>query len=193
VADFVVLASGSGTNFDAIAAYEPLAAHRLLALVTDNPDAVALRRAEQRGIASIVVHYGAGRRDAEARLCRVLDSLSPDLVVLAGFMKVLPAEIVDRFAGRIVNIHPSMLPAYPGLRAIERSYADQDSRMGVSIHLVDHGVDTGPLVEQHAAARDGTETLSEMEARIHALEHEHYPRVVAALLARVGRTATEAR
>jgi len=193
VADFVVLASGSGTNFDAIAGYEPLSAHRLLALVTDNPDAYALRRAERRGIASIVVNYGAGRRDAETRLGRVLDSLSPDLIVLAGFMKVLPGTLVDRFAGRIVNIHPSMLPDFPGLHAIERSYADPDARMGISIHVVDHGVDTGALVEQHEAARDGAESLAEMEERIHALEHEHYPRVVAALLARTGRTPAEAR
>ena len=186
MADCVVLASGSGSNFAAIAGHPAMAPHRIRALISDNPRAYALVRAEQLQIPSVVIDYGAGRRRAEARLARLLDSLDPALVVLAGFMKVLRAEIVDRFPDRIVNLHPALLPSYPGLHAIERSFADPRERMGITIHLVDAGVDTGPVLARYEAHRDGSETLDEMEERIHALEHTYYPRVIADRLASIG-------
>jgi len=179
VADYVVLASGSGSNFQAIADYPGLANHRLLALISDNPFAYALTRAERLGISSVVINYAAGRRAAEARLGDLLASFEPTLVVLAGFMKVLPAHIVDRFPDRIVNIHPSLLPDHPGLHAIEASFSDQASRMGITIHVVDHGVDTGRIIARVEADRTGAESIEQMEERIHNLEHRHYPPIIA--------------
>lgn len=182
MADFVVLASGSGSNFEAIARYPGLAEHRLLALISDNPEAYALTRAERLGVASVVVNYGAGRRYAEARLGALLSSFEPALVVLAGFMKVLPSRIVDQFPDRIVNIHPSLLPGHPGLHAIEASFHDPTSGMGITIHVVDHGVDTGRIIAQYEADSREADNLEQMGARIHTLEHEHYPPVIAAQL-----------
>ncbi|MFW5686041.1 MAG: phosphoribosylglycinamide formyltransferase, partial [Spirochaetota bacterium] len=176
MAEFVVLASGSGTNFEAIAQAFRGSDHNLQALITDNPSAYALVRAENLGVPSIVVDYGAGRAAAEKRLLGVLTTLCPDLVVLAGFMKILPSPIVSAFTGRIVNIHPSILPAHPGMHAIERSFAEPSCRMGITIHTVDDGVDTGPVLAQFEVERTGHETLEEMERRIHELEHTHYPR-----------------
>lgn len=178
MADCLVLASGSGTNFEAIAVRLSRSPHRLLALVCDQPEAFAVTRAERLLVPTLRISYRDGRREAESRLERALVSLAPDLVVLAGFMRILPAAVVDRFPGRIVNVHPSLLPAFPGLHAIERSYADAGAPMGISVHLVDHGVDTGPLLARFEAERTGEPSLHEMEERIHTLEHRHYPRIV---------------
>lgn len=178
MADFVVLASGSGSNFEAIVRALSVSTHRFLALVSDNPAAHALVRAERLGVPSIVVNYGAGRRRAETRLAHLLDSYQPDLIVLAGFMKVLPPHIVETYPDRIVNIHPSLLPDYPGLEAIERSYADAGGKMGITIHIVDRGVDTGPVLARFVADRTGCPSLEEMERRIHELEHRHYPEII---------------
>lgn len=182
MADFVVLASGSGSNFQAIARHVAGSDHRLLALISDRPEAYALVRAEELRVPSIVVNYGVGRKAAEARLKNVLLELEPDLVVLAGFMKVLPADIVDLFPQRILNIHPSILPHYAGLHAIERSFADPDAAMGITIHYVDRGVDTGPIVAQFQAERREDATVADMEDHIHALEHTHYPEIIEQVL-----------
>ena len=193
MADFIVLASGSGSNFEAITRSLSGSNHHLLALVTDNPSAHALVRAERMGVPSIVVNYAAGRRRAETRLARVLQSYQPDLVVLAGFMKVLPPHIVAAYPDRIVNIHPSLLPDYPGLHAIERSYADAGGKMGITIHLVDRGVDTGPVLARFVADRTGSPTLEEMEQRVHELEHRHYPEIVEEQLDTIERTKARRR
>ncbi len=178
MADCLVLASGSGSNFEAIALRLANSPHRLLSLICDRPEAFAIVRAERLLVPVLRISYGRRREEAESRLERALVSLAPDLIVLAGFMRILPAAIIDRFPGRIVNIHPSLLPAYPGLSAIERSYADAGAPMGISVHIVDHGVDTGPLLAQFEADRTDGPSLPEMEERIHTLEHRHYPHIV---------------
>ncbi|MFP4550221.1 MAG: formyltransferase family protein, partial [Spirochaetales bacterium] len=91
-------------------------------------------------------------------------------------------DFVARYPRRIVNIHPSILPAFPGLHAIERSYADTRSELGISIHYVDAGVDTGPIIEQHRVERDTITDLASAEAAIHRLEHRYFPEVVVRLL-----------
>ncbi len=187
MADCVVLASGSGSNFEAIATRLADSPHRLLSLICDQPDAPVIARAERLLVPVLRISYVESRREAECRLERALSSLAPDLVVLAGYMRILPAAIVDLFAGRIVNIHPSLLPAFAGLHALERSYADPDSAMGISVHVVDHGVDTGPLLAQFEADRTGEPDLVQMEERIHTLEHRHYPRIVAEQLDAIDR------
>ncbi|TVQ24126.1 MAG: phosphoribosylglycinamide formyltransferase [Spirochaetaceae bacterium] len=186
MAELVVLASGSGSNFEAIARRVRTTHHRLTALITNTPDAYAIRRAESIGVPWIVVDYASGRSAAEAQLLDLLTTLDPDLIALAGFMKVLPPPIVDAFASAIYNIHPSLLPDFAGLNAIERSWNSGASRLGITIHYVDAGIDTGTVIEQHSFAREEVSSLEEAEARIHALEHSHYPRVLCEALDRPG-------
>jgi phosphoribosylglycinamide formyltransferase-1 len=97
-------------------------------------------------------------------------------------MRILTPGFVERFPGRIINIHPSILPDFPGLRAIERSFADPKAELGISIHYVDAGVDTGPIIEQHRVERTANLDLASAEAAIHRLEHRYYPEVVVRLL-----------
>jgi phosphoribosylglycinamide formyltransferase-1 len=181
VADLVVMASGSGSNFEAIALSARGAGHTVLALICDNTKAYALERAERLDIPSAVFEYRAGRADAEVRIAEYLESLGPDIIALAGFMRILPGRIVDLFPNRIVNVHPSLLPDSPGTHAIERTYSGGGA-MGVTVHIVDHGVDTGPVLVQEEVERPPGATLQDMEARIHETEHRIFPAAVVSLL-----------
>lgn len=192
-----MLASGSGSNFEAIVnaaraggelrsgGAEPTA------LIVDRPDAGALARAERLQVPSFIVDYRAGRSAAEERLAALLSELEPDLVVLAGFMKILPAWIVERYPLRIMNIHPALLPRHPGTHAIERTWASGDCEGGITVHYVDAGVDTGPIIASYAIPRDESRSLEEFESRIHELEHRHYPRLILARLGQLDRQRRE--
>lgn len=182
----VVLASGSGSNFEALvqrARQEHWPVH--FTLICDRPKAKVIRRANRLGIPTVVLptrHY-ADRNHYNRDLLRTLQSLEPvDLVVLAGYMKILPPSVVQAFQGRIVNIHPSLLPAYPGLDAIRRAFEAGEPWTGVTVHWVDEGVDTGPVIAQVEVPILPTDTLETLEARIHEAEHALYPSVVASLL-----------
>lgn len=186
-----MLASGSGSNFQAIA--EALAdpgrnprGHRLALLVCDKPGAGCLDRAARLGIASAVVPYAKGgpeaRLAAEAAMTQALETAGADLVVLAGFMRILTPTFVRRWAGRLVNIHPALLPKHPGAHGIADSFASGDPELGVTVHWVDEGVDTGAIIGQLSFRRPEGLTLGEAEARLHALEHELYPSTVLHLL-----------
>ena len=188
----VVCASGNGSNFQAICDGLRGSPHRVTGLVCDVAAAYALTRAEIARVPSVLVPYREGRPGAEARMQRAIDEWRPDLLALAGFMRILSAEFVDKYAGRIVNIHPSLLPKYPGLHAIERSFESADRVVGITIHLVDHEVDSGKIIEQRSFERHEGETVLELERRIHALEHDTYPRVVASLLSDLRETSDKA-
>jgi phosphoribosylglycinamide formyltransferase-1 len=182
MAELIVLASGSGTNFEAIAHRVTNTPHRLSALVTDKPAAGAIARAGRLGIPVENISYEHSRSAAEQQLAAICERRNPDLICLAGFMRILTPGFVERFPGRIINIHPSILPDFPGLRAIERSFADPKAELGISIHYVDAGVDTGPIIEQHRVERTANLDLASAEAAIHRLEHRYYPEVVVRLL-----------
>jgi formyltetrahydrofolate-dependent phosphoribosylglycinamide formyltransferase len=186
-----VLASGSGSNFQAIA--EALAdpgrnprGHRLALLVCDKPGAGCLDRAARLGIPSAVVPYAKGGPEArlagEAAMTQALEAAGADLVVLAGFMRILTPTFVRRWAGRLVNIHPALLPKHPGAHGIADSFASGDPELGVTVHWVDEGVDTGAIIGQLSFRRPEGLTLGEAEATLHALEHELYPSTVLHLL-----------
>ena len=175
-----VFASGTGSNFVAIAA-AVTAAHRhgLEFLLCDVEGAKVLDRAAELKISTMVVSYAGQAREAvEKKMVRHLERRQVDVVALAGFMKLLTPFFLDRFKGPIINLHPSLLPRYPGAHAIEESFRSGDRELGISIIRVDQGVDTGPILLQKSFTREGTETLAEIEARIHALEHQWFPRVV---------------
>lgn len=187
-----VLASGSGSNFQAIA--EALAdpgrntgGHSVELLVCDKPGAFCLERASRLGIPSVTVAYAKGgttevRQAAERTMTAALEAVGADLVVLAGFMRILTPLFVQRWQGRLVNIHPALLPRHPGAHGIVDSWASGDAELGVTVHFVDEGVDTGAILAQRAFLRAEVSTLGEAEARIHTIEHQLYPETILKLL-----------
>ena len=148
-----VLISGSGTNLQAI--IDAVAAEKmpveLVAVLSDRPDAYGLQRAAAAGIPAIPLNYKAfaSRGDYNARLASELAKLRPDLVVLAGYMRILPAEIVNTFSGRMLNVHPSLLPAYPGLNTYARALAAGEKQHGATVHYVTPELDSGPAIIQY--------------------------------------------
>lgn len=187
-----VLASGSGSNFQALAEAfaDPRrnpAGHEIAVLISDKPGAGCLERATRLGIPSVVVTYAKGgtievRQTAESAMTSALESRGVDLVVLAGFMRILTPRFVGRWNGQLVNIHPALLPRHPGAHGITDSFASDDSELGVTVHWVDDGVDTGAIIAQKAFSRTNGMTLEQAEARIHAIEHELYPETVLTIL-----------
>jgi phosphoribosylglycinamide formyltransferase-1 len=177
-----VLISGAGTNLQALLdqLHQPGGPIEIVGVGSSRAGAPGLRRAEAAGVESAVFalaeHVERERRDQA--LGDWLDSLEVDLVVLAGFMEVLTPELIGRFAGRIVNVHPSLLPSFPGLQAIERAVEHGVKVTGVTVHFVDEGVDTGAIVLQEAVALSYPARIGEIEERIHGVEHRLLPRAV---------------
>jgi phosphoribosylglycinamide formyltransferase 1 len=177
-----VLISGTGTNLQALLdqLHSPGGPIEIVGVASSRPGAQGLRRAEAAGVESAIFPL-ADHEDREGRdqaLGDWLDSLGADLVVLAGFMELLTPGFVDRFRGRILNVHPSLLPAFPGLRAIERAVEAGAERTGVTVHFVDEGVDTGPIVLQESLELSYPADIAEIEERVHGVEHRLLPRAV---------------
>lgn len=188
----VILASGKGSNFEAVARALPPAGHTAAGLIYDRRRAGAADRAARLGIPSWhISYYQRSREEAEAALDGRLRQLRPDLIVLSGFMRILSPPFVRRWKDRLINIHPSLLPRYPGTEAVRRSFESGDDRLGITIHRVDEGVDTGPILLQRSFLRREVQTLEEAEARIHAMEHRWYPETVLRLLSAAGEELSE--
>ncbi|HAK46191.1 MAG TPA: phosphoribosylglycinamide formyltransferase [Spirochaeta sp.] len=183
MARLAVLASGSGSNFEAIAESFTRSTHEISCLICDRKDAFAFKRAEKYGItAHYVSYYKRERVEAEKEIASILEENRSDLIALAGFMHLLTHELIDRFPGRIINIHPSLLPEYPGTHGIQESFESGDTELGITIHRIDYGLDTGPVIMQKSFLRSGDETLDEIESQIHELEHQSYPAVLLEIL-----------
>jgi len=178
-----ILASGSGSNFQAICEALSGGPHVVVGLLCDQPEARVLRRAEGLDLPSALVPSWGSRQVAEHRMELILREWKPDIIALAGFMRVLSPAFLEAFPRMVVNIHPSLLPNYRGLGAIRRSYEAGDAVVGMTVHFVDDGVDTGEIIRQETLARKEGETLAELEIRIHALEHQTYPDIIRSLLA----------
>jgi len=175
-----VLASGQGTNFEALA----LAAKRgdlggpIALLATDRTDAPALDRARRLGVEALVLPAGSRWRSRLADERPWIDALCErgvDTVLLAGFMRRLHAPFLSTFEGRILNIHPSLLPAFPGLDAIRQAWDHGVRVTGCTVHLVDEALEAGPIVAQAPVEIGDGDTLESLEARIHEAEHRLYP------------------
>jgi len=174
-----VLASGEGTNLQAlIDAGLPIAA-----VASNRVDARALARAEAAGIATTAFPLDAfsDREQRDTAMAEWLIARAVDFVVLAGYMHVLTPAFLERFPQRIVNVHPSLLPAFPGAHAIDDALAAGVDTTGVTVHVVDDGLDSGPVLAQEPVPVEPRETLVE---RIHAVEHRLLPKVVRELSAR---------
>lgn len=177
-----VFASGSGSNFQAIVdaiQQGTLDAHIEL-LVCDKPEAQVIRRAEQAGVdvyAFRPKEY-ASREAYELEILRQLESRGVELIVLAGYMRIITEQLVKPYEGRMINIHPSLLPSFPGIRAIEQAMEHGVKVTGVTVHYVDGGMDTGPIIAQTAVQIEENDTIESLSTRIHRVEHELYPRVI---------------
>jgi phosphoribosylglycinamide formyltransferase 1 len=183
VSDFriVVLASGSGTNLQAI--LDRLHGQGGIAVAgvgSDKPGARALERAVAAGVetAAFPIDAYADRLGRDAAMAEWVASRRADLVVLAGYMQLLSEPFVARFRGRIVNVHPALLPDFPGLDAIGQALAAGVRETGVTVHFVDEGVDTGPTIAQRRVPVPAGRERQPLEAAIHAVEHELYPEAI---------------
>ncbi len=192
MARLAVFASGTGSNFVAIVrALQEARRHSVEILLCDVHGAPVQARAEEAGVPTMEVSYaGQARQAVEKKIVRHLERRRVDLVALAGFMKLLTPWFIEAFKGPVINLHPSLLPKYPGVHAIEESCASTDRELGISVIRIDAGVDTGPVLLQKSFVRDGSESREVIEARIHALEHEWFPRVIIDMLDRIDGRST---
>jgi len=178
----VVLASGRGSNFQAV--IDALARGNIPAecsgLVTDNPSAYAISRAERAGIPVYVVDFSSfpSKEEYEREMQSVLLNLSADLYILAGYMRIVDTATVRAFAGKMINIHPALLPSFPGLHAQHQALSYGVKVSGCTVHFVDEGMDSGPVILQGCVPvfeEDNEETLAE---RILAQEHRCLPEAI---------------
>ena len=174
-----VLASGSGTNLQALLDDPDI---RVAAVASDKPDAFALERAREAGVETGVFPRGdfASREERDAAIAAWLLDRGVELVVSAGYMALLTSAFLDRFPQRVINVHPSLLPAFPGLRAIEQAIDYGAKVTGVTVHFLDEGVDTGAIIAQQAIAIE-TDDPRELHAALQPLEHALLPAAVKAI------------
>jgi phosphoribosylglycinamide formyltransferase-1 len=186
-----ILGSGKGSNARAIA--DAIAAGQLTAevriVLSDVEDAGILALARTRGIRTEVIPSGRFKTklepEVEASVVAALQAAEVELVVLAGYMRMIKAPLLDAFPQRIINIHPSLLPAFPGLESWAQALAAGATETGCTVHYVDHGMDTGRVIAQRRVPILPGDTAATVHARIQAQEHELYPAVIAQLAAKL--------
>lgn len=213
----VVMISGRGSNLEALLNAPEAQYYQTISVISDNADAPGLEHARRRNIPFTAFPRGSfeSRAEQKAAIYRAVEELRPAAIVLAGFMQIVEAEFVQRHFGQLLNVHPSLLPEFPGLhthervlafrdaeRAAGRSRALQNGRMqhGATVHFVDAGMDTGPIISQAALSVADEDTVDTLAQRVLELEHRLYPWALGALArglikleGRVVRYAPEAR
>lgn len=191
--NIVILISGGGSNMAAIVRaaqrdnWRKLYGAQVAAVISNRPDAGGLAVARDASIATEVVDHRnfASRDEFDAALAKAIDIHQPALVVLAGFMRILTPGFVARYTGRLVNIHPSLLPAFPGLHTHERALAAGCKVAGATVHQVTAELDFGPILDQAVVPVLPGDTAQSLAARVLTQEHVMYPRAIAALLPNV--------
>lgn len=175
----VVLISGSGSNLQAIIDHVESGEipARIGAVISNRPNATGLERAKKAGIPAISLdHTKYEQRELfDAKLIRTIDEYQPDLIVLAGFMRILTPDFVRRYEGKLLNIHPSLLPKYPGLNTHQRAIEANDSNHGVTTHFVTADLDSGPNIIQATVPILPQDTADSLAARVQQQEHVIYP------------------
>ena len=181
--DIAVLASGSGTNLQALIDDSEIRPH-IVVVLSDIPGVGALERASRVGIPTHVTSWSdyESRAEFSCALADLVEESGAKGVVLAGFMRILSPSFIDRFPNRILNIHPSLLPAFPGAQAVQMAIDHGVKMTGVTVHVVDEKVDHGPIVAQEAVAVEPHDTVDSLHERIKLVEHEIYPKVVRAFV-----------
>lgn len=181
--DVAVLASGTGSNFVNLVENEELKKYiNIKLLVCDKPKAKVIERAEEFNIESLVFNPKEYSKKVEYEKM-LLDKVKDfDYLILAGYMRVISPFFLERYKGKIINIHPSLLPLYKGINSIERAYENQDEEIGVTIHFVNEEVDGGEILAQDKFKVDYNKSLDEITEQVHELEHRLYPETLIELL-----------
>ena len=181
-----IFASGTGSNFAAIeqAVRNGQIKAEIALLVSDQTGAAVIKKAEDAGIPTLVLKPKSflSKRDYEQVILDALKQKSVSFIVLAGYMRLIGPTLLREFPNSIINIHPSLLPAFPGLHAIEQAFEAGVKVTGVSIHFVDEGMDTGPILSQRAVDILEDDSINTLETRIHIIEHDLYPETLSNLL-----------
>ncbi|MCL2572736.1 MAG: phosphoribosylglycinamide formyltransferase [Defluviitaleaceae bacterium] len=180
--NIAIFASGNGSNFEAIATANINAKIKLL--ICDKPGATVIARAERLGIPALIYNPKdyPNRAAYEEQILTNLKDAEAEYIFLAGYMRIIGSTLLEAYEGRIINIHPSLLPEFPGLDAISKAFSSGVKQTGVTIHYVDAGVDTGPIIAQEAVDILPGDTLEALEARIHQVEHKLYISVLKEIL-----------
>lgn len=175
-----MLLSGSGSNLQALIDAQASSSYEIVAVISNKQDAFGLQRAAKHGIATETLSHRdfASRESFDSKLAKLVDSFKPDLVVLAGFMRILTAPFVALFAGRLVNIHPSLLPEFPGMNTHQRALDAGVSEHGASVHFVTEELDGGPVIARRKVSVTADDTAESLAAKVLTEEHKLYPEVV---------------
>ncbi len=176
----VVLISGNGSNLQALIDSSLPGDYRIVGVISNMKDAYGLSRARLSNINSTVIDHRQyeSRELFDQALAKAIDDYEPGLIVLAGFMRILGASFVKRYQGQILNIHPSLLPAYPGTNTHQRVLDAGEKEHGVSVHFVTEELDGGPVIFQESIKIASVDTVESLAAKIHNLEYDIYPEVV---------------
>jgi phosphoribosylglycinamide formyltransferase-1 len=182
----IILISGNGSNLQAFIEAQKAAdfGGEIVAVISNKADAFGLSRAESAGIPALSVQHSdyPSRESFDQALADEINRFKPDLIILAGFMRILTAGFVAEFRGRLLNIHPSLLPKYPGLHTHKRALENNDEYHGTTVHFVTEELDGGPLVAQAKTRLSTDDTEEQLLSRIQTLEHQLYPSTVKMLL-----------
>ena len=177
-----VFASGFGSNFQAIieAVKQQTLNADIALLVSDNPSSKAVERANAAGIDAFTfcAKDYAGKAAYEQAVLAELQKRQVEYIVLAGYMRIIGKTLLEAFPMRIINLHPALLPSFPGAHGIADAYHYGVKVFGITIHFVDEGIDTGKIINQFAFHAEENDTLETIETKIHQLEHQHYPETV---------------
>jgi phosphoribosylglycinamide formyltransferase-1 len=186
--NIAVFASGNGSNFQAIidAIHVGELDATISLLVCDQPGAYVIDRAKAAGISPFVFNAKdyRSKEEYEKKISLLLQERDVELVVLAGFMRLIGPTLLTEFKGRIVNIHPSLLPLFPGKDAIGQALAQKAKWSGVTVHFVDEGMDTGPIIASERVRLDENETRETLQRKIQSIEHTLYPAILRMILTR---------
>tara|TARA_A100001035_G_scaffold86640_1_gene67284 strand:- start:9 stop:656 length:648 start_codon:yes stop_codon:yes gene_type:complete len=180
-----VLLSGNGTNFQAIV--DSIDNGKLKAtikiVISNNKDAFGLKRAENHNIKNLFLDHKdfEDRKSFDHKLIELIKKENVDFIILAGFMRILGSDFVKNFPGKIINIHPSLLPKYPGLNTHKKVLENKDKEHGVTVHLVDEGLDSGPIIGYIKIKVDDKEKENDLINKIHKIEHFIYPKILSEL------------
>lgn len=184
----VILGSGRGSNAEAILQAQVagrLGHGRVVQIFTDQPEAPILKLGERFGVPAAYLDPAPFKTklegEGEARYIDAIRACEPDVVVLAGFMRVLKPGFLEAFAGKVINLHPSLLPSFPGLDGIGQAWRRGVKVTGCTVHYVTPEVDEGPIIDQAVVRIEADETLESLEAKVHAAEHALLPQVLARL------------
>ncbi len=181
--NIAVFVSGNGSNLQALIDAERmgnLADGRIILVVSDREDAFALKRAEKAGVEVLILKSTgfSEREDYDKKVSEILEDKNIDLIVLAGFMRILSDFFVDKYDGRIINIHPALLPLFKGAHGIRDAFEAGAKDTGATVHFVTRELDSGPIILQESIKIEESDTLESLEEKIHKIEHKLYPEAV---------------